>query len=52
MARADALLADLGIQREKDPWRDAKGGNGPVAATSGRLRDVLERLAKAAEKSE
>ncbi len=49
--RADALLAELGIgttEKRPDSWQppeDASASNG------GRLRDMLERLARAAEKS-
>jgi 4-hydroxy-3-polyprenylbenzoate decarboxylase len=50
-ARADALLEELGALRRSDSWR---AGDNETAAPSGatpRLRDVLERLARAAEKS-
>jgi 4-hydroxy-3-polyprenylbenzoate decarboxylase len=47
--RAEALLEELGVAPRQDPWR--AGGNGPAPTGTPRLRDVLERLARAAEKS-
>lgn len=51
-SRAAALLEELGVARTADDWRAGNGASGPAPATgTPRLRDVLERLARAAEKS-
>jgi hypothetical protein len=49
--RAEAVLEELGVAPRPDGWRASGGGNGPAPAGGPRLRDVLERLARAAEKS-
>ena len=47
-ARADTLLAELGIRRNDDHHR-AANGHGPQGSGS-RLRDVIERIANAVDK--
>src|SRR5947209_9879852 len=47
-ARAEATLAEIGVGGHADAWRPA---NGPTPTAARTLREVLERLARAAERS-
>jgi 4-hydroxy-3-polyprenylbenzoate decarboxylase len=49
--RAEATLRELGVDSGAESWRAGNGTSRPPTGGSSRLRDVLERLARAAEKS-